>query len=86
VSKILVGFVICAVLCALNFSADAQQAKVAKIGWLFVRPAESDYGREMTRRALRDLGYVENKNISSNTDMLIIRSTGSPFSRMSWFA
>jgi putative ABC transport system substrate-binding protein len=46
--------------------AQAQQpAKVPKIGWLLVRPAaDAGYGREMTRRVLRDLGYVESKNIT----------------------
>ena len=38
-------------------------AKIAKIGWLFLRPAEGSYGRDTTRRALSDLGYVEGKNI-----------------------
>jgi putative ABC transport system substrate-binding protein len=52
-------------LLALNCPAEAQQsAKVAKIGWLFLRPAEGGYGRDMTLRALRDLGYMESKNIS----------------------
>jgi putative ABC transport system substrate-binding protein len=40
-----------------------QQAKVPKIGWLGVRPAASDTGREGLRRELRVLGYVEDKNI-----------------------
>lgn len=60
--------VICLLLTAFALSvssAAAQQpAKVPKIGWLFLRPAEGGYGSEMTRRALRDLGYVENKNIT----------------------
>jgi putative ABC transport system substrate-binding protein len=54
-----------AMLFALCSGAEAQQqAKVPKIGWLFLRPAEGSYGSEMTRRALRDLGYVENKNLT----------------------
>jgi ABC-type uncharacterized transport system substrate-binding protein len=45
-------------------SAEAQQpAKVAKIGWLILRPAGGGT-TDMTRRAFRDLGYVENKNIT----------------------
>ena len=40
-----------------------QQAKVAKIGWLGARPA-SDTAREVILRVLRDLGYVEGKNVA----------------------
>jgi putative ABC transport system substrate-binding protein len=54
----------CAMLFALSSPLEAQQpAKIHKVGWLFLRPAEGSYGSEMTRRAFRDLGYVENKNI-----------------------
>jgi putative ABC transport system substrate-binding protein len=56
---------LCIAMFALCFSAQAQQAgKVFKIGWFFLRPAEGGYGRDMTRRALSDLGYVEGKNIT----------------------
>ena len=48
--------------------ADAQQqAKVPKIGWLGARSAASSpfhSGRELFRRELRELGYVEGKNIA----------------------
>src|SRR3972149_5720728 len=54
---------LCAALFALFFSASAQQqAKVPKIGWLGVRPAASDTGRELFGRELRALGYVDGKN------------------------
>jgi putative ABC transport system substrate-binding protein len=57
--------VIVFVLVVAGAAAQAQQlAKVPKIGWLFVRPAEGGYGRDMTRRALQGLGYVESKNIT----------------------
>ena len=57
-------FALGAMLLALSFSADAQQhAKAPKIGWLGTRPA-SDGGQETIRRMLRDLGYVEGKNIA----------------------
>jgi putative tryptophan/tyrosine transport system substrate-binding protein len=57
---------LCAMLFALCFPVDAQQqAKVAKIGWLGAgsggRPGA---GRELFRRELRALGYVEGKNIT----------------------
>ena len=40
-----------------------QQAKVAKIGWLAMRPASAG-GQEVIRRMLREIGYVEGKNIA----------------------
>src|SRR5262250_1532293 len=51
-------------LFALCVSAQAQQtAKLPKIGWFFLRPAADRYGADLAQRALRDLGYVENKNV-----------------------
>jgi hypothetical protein len=45
--------------------AEAQpQAKVSKIGWLSARPASEISGQEVIVRMLRDLGYVEGKNIA----------------------
>ena len=46
--------------------AEAQpQAKVSKIGWLSARPASNRIvGQEVLVRMLRDLGYVEGKNIA----------------------
>jgi putative tryptophan/tyrosine transport system substrate-binding protein len=53
-----------AVLFALCLPAEAQQqAKVPKIGWLGARPASAG-GQETLRHMLRDLGYVEGKNIA----------------------
>ena len=46
------------------FPANAQQQKVAKIGWLGSRSAESPgSGRELFRRGLAELGYIEGKNL-----------------------
>jgi putative ABC transport system substrate-binding protein len=54
---------LCASLFALCFIAQAQQpAKIAKIGWLAIPGPGS--GRELFWRELRELGYVEGKNIS----------------------
>jgi putative tryptophan/tyrosine transport system substrate-binding protein len=51
-------------LLALSFPAEAQQpAKLPKIGWFFLRPAVDRHGADMAQRALRDLGYIENKNV-----------------------
>ena len=47
------------------FPAQAQQqAKVPKIGFLGARPAAPSSGHELFRRELRELGYVEGKNIA----------------------
>jgi ABC-type uncharacterized transport system substrate-binding protein len=44
--------------------AEAQQAKVPKVGWLGVVPNDSTTSFESLRRELRRLGYVEGKNIA----------------------
>ena len=64
VGKIL-GLAVCAMLLALRFYAEAQQpAKVPHIGFLFVSSLSSDSARtEAFRQGLRELGYVEGKNI-----------------------
>jgi putative ABC transport system substrate-binding protein len=46
------------------FSAEAQQSKVSKIGWLGIGSASSVSRYEEFRRALREIGYVEGKNIT----------------------
>ena len=52
------------VLLAVAVIAETQQqAKVSKIGWLSAR-ATSNSGQEVIVRMLRDLGYVEGKNIA----------------------
>jgi ABC-type uncharacterized transport system substrate-binding protein len=62
-SKNIFCLALCAMLFALSFPAEAQQqAKVPKIGWLGTRPA-SGGGQEVIQRMLRELGYVEGKNI-----------------------
>ena len=55
-------FGLCALLFAVSFPAQAQQpAKVPKIGWLSTGPGG---GRELFRREIRALGYLEGKNVS----------------------
>jgi putative ABC transport system substrate-binding protein len=50
---------------ALCVFAEAQQQKVAKIGWLGTGPASGPTsGPEVIRRELSKLGYVEGKNIA----------------------
>jgi len=61
-SKKLFCFVLCAMLLALSFRAEAQQAKkVPRIGYL----AQASQGsrEEAFRQGLRQLGYIEGQNI-----------------------
>lgn len=61
----LIRFGVAAMLLALSVPVHAQQPpKLAKIGWLGSRSAESpDAGRQLFLRNLAELGYVESKNI-----------------------
>ena len=73
-------FALYALLFALCVPVDAQQpAKTAKIGELLFRD-RTDLGsaREVFRRTLRDLGYVEGKNIALNVDPQKVIRNGSP--------
>jgi putative ABC transport system substrate-binding protein len=46
------------------FAAEAQQAtKVARIGYLATNLTGNPHGREAFRQGLRDLGYVEGRNV-----------------------
>jgi len=56
---------LCAVLFALSYSASAQQpAKVARIGYLSpTSPSVSPTRIQAFRQGLRELGYIEGKNI-----------------------
>jgi len=63
--KKITGLTLCAMLFALCVSAEAQQpAKVPRIGYLnAVSPATGSDRIEALRQGLRELGYVEGKNI-----------------------
>src|SRR6058998_4017849 len=51
-------------LWAAPLAAEAQQAaKVARIGYLATNPATSPHLREAFLQGLRDLGYVEGRNL-----------------------
>jgi putative ABC transport system substrate-binding protein len=53
-----------AVLLATPFSVDAQQAaKIARIGYLSTNLAANPHIHEAFRQGLRDLGYVEGRNV-----------------------
>src|SRR5215475_9609391 len=64
-SKKVVGLAICAVLLTLSFSAGAQQPKkVPRIGFFSSTSLSTISARvEAFRQGLRELGYVEGKNI-----------------------
>src|SRR5215468_8073447 len=59
------SFALCAMLLVLGFPADAQQpAKVPRIGYLVGASLSTNAARiEAFRQGLRELGYVEGKNI-----------------------
>src|SRR5947209_12537623 len=64
--KKIFGLSLCALLLALCFSVEAQQpTKIPRLGYLSARGAVSlprSYSEEF-RQGLRDLGYIEGKNI-----------------------
>jgi putative tryptophan/tyrosine transport system substrate-binding protein len=64
-SKKIFCFALVAILLALSFSVEAQQPKkVPRIAFLFGASASSNTDRtEAFRQGLRDLGYIEGKNI-----------------------
>jgi putative ABC transport system substrate-binding protein len=61
----LLGFVLCAMLFAICSSAEAQQPKIPRIGYVRVVGEPSIPGRnvEAFLQGLKDLGYVERQNI-----------------------
>ena len=64
-SKRIIRVVLCALLFALGFPAQAQQPKkIPRIGYLSASSASFQSFRvEAFRQGLRELGYVEGKNI-----------------------
>ena len=64
-----IGFTLSALLFAVCLSAEAQQrTKIPKIGELLFRPSSTlGAGRQVFRRSLRELGYVEDKSIAYET-------------------
>ena len=59
------GLALCAMLFALCFDAEAQQPKkVPRVGFLgTASPAAASARIEALRQGLRELGYVDGKNI-----------------------
>jgi len=56
-------FLVLLIVFALCIPAEAQQAKLPRIGWLGALSFASDAGRELLGREIRALGYVDGKNI-----------------------
>jgi hypothetical protein len=56
---------LCAMLFAFNFPAEAQQpAKIPRIGWLTTGFLSTTAARQQAfEQGLRELGYIEGKNI-----------------------
>jgi putative tryptophan/tyrosine transport system substrate-binding protein len=63
--KILVSILAVVVLAFVHLAEAQKQAKVAKIGWLGPGPSFGLVSsREVLTKALRELGYIEGKNIA----------------------
>jgi putative ABC transport system substrate-binding protein len=55
---------LCAVLCALFVPAEAQQpGKIARVGYMTAGGKPNDPGFVAFKQGLRDIGYIEGKNI-----------------------
>src|SRR5262245_28584197 len=75
------GLALCAVLLALSASVDAQPKKVQRVGYLAAVSATADAPRfEAFRQTLRNLGYIEGKDIA-----IVVRYTDN-FDRLPKFA
>src|SRR5262245_35397741 len=62
--KSVLGSAVCAVLFALSFSASAQQSKkIPRLGLLLNNPAPAEGRQAAFRQGLRDLGWIEGRNI-----------------------
>jgi ABC-type uncharacterized transport system substrate-binding protein len=63
-SSKIIRFALGALLVALSLPADAQQPKIARIGFLSAAsPSVASFRTEPFRQGLRELGYVEGKTI-----------------------
>jgi hypothetical protein len=59
----MVVWLVALALVPFHLAEAQQQAKLSKIGWLEARSASAP-GRNLFERQLRELGYVEGKNIT----------------------
>ena len=79
-NKHIIGFALCAGLFALSLPAPAQQpTKVPRIGFLITSSPSAIAPRmDAFQQGLRELGYVEGKNIVIERRHARGNSTGSP--------
>ncbi len=71
-------FALCAKLLTLNVPTEAQQAKIPRVGYLAALSAAADATRMVAfRQGLRELGYIEGKNIT-----IEFRHEGRTFDRL----
>ena len=86
VGPIRLTFIIAVVLGGL-FGAVAvgaqEAAKVARIGYL-VLSSNAPRLREAFRQGLRDLGYVEGRNLVIESDLPMAGTSGTPRLRLNW--
>ena len=84
--KSVIGLTFSALLLGLTFHVEAQQAaKVPRIGFLTGASLSSQFARnEAFRQGLRELGYVEGKNIVIEWRSYRGNSIVSPRSPPSW--
>ena len=84
-SKRIVGFALSAMLFALCVNAKAQPPKkVPRIGYLGGSATANPHRLEAFRRGLRDLGYVEGKNIALELRFPEAISNASAHSLRNW--
>ena len=68
---------LCAIIFGLCLPAEAQQSKVPRIGFLFGASPSANAGCiEAFRQGLRELGYIEGKNVI--IEVRYAEGTGSP--------
>src|SRR5262245_66415227 len=65
-NRTILALAVMSVLFALGLSAEAQKSKIPRVGYISGTGSESNPGPyvEALRQGLRDLGYVDGKNIA----------------------
>ena len=72
-------------LLAAPLAAEGQQAaKVPRIGYLALNPAANPHLHEAFLQGLRDLGYIQGRNVMIEYRDAEESSSGSPISRRNW--
>jgi hypothetical protein len=81
------GFALCAMLFALCFSAEAQPPKkLPRIAFLSTTDRATDHNRfEGIRQRLRELGYIEGRDIPIEYRLPVESSIGTMSLRPNWY-